>query len=202
MCDQPTSSPTVYERSQQKAEHPPIGQKWLLWNLFLTQFLIGSLAVVLLWWQERLSGDLFGWSDVRAWLWGIGVGLCVVAVDWILTRWVPTSWVDDGGINEALFRNLSMPMIALIALMVAVAEELLFRGALQYWLGVVGTSLLFVLIHFRYWKRWLLLVLLFGVSLILGWMVEWTGSLASAIAAHFTIDFVMGILIRKGAVSK
>jgi membrane protease YdiL (CAAX protease family) len=179
---------------------PPahLDQRWLLWNLFLTQWLFGLLAAVLLWWQGRLNGELLGWSDGSGWLLGVVAGLCVVALDWVLTRSVPHTWFDDGGINEALFHNLPLPMIAVIALVVAVAEEMLFRGVLQHWLGVVGTSVLFVLVHVRYWRKWVLMLLVFGISLLLGWMVEWSGSLAPAIAAHFTIDFVMGVLIAKG----
>jgi membrane protease YdiL (CAAX protease family) len=42
--------------------------------------------------------------------------------------------------------------------------------------------------------------LLFAVSVALGWLVEWSGTLTPAIAAHFIIDFVMGTLIRLGKV--
>lgn len=173
-------------------------QKWLLWNLFLTQVVIGSVAIGLLWVQGRLHWHLFGWGDVSAWSLGIGVGLCIVAVDWILSRYLLPSWVDDGGINRALFHNLPVPVIAIIALGVAVAEELLFRGALQHWLGVVGTSFLFTIIHFRYWRHWALILTVFAISLVLGGMVKWSGSLAPAIAAHFTIDFILGVWIGKG----
>ncbi|PTM58649.1 CPBP family intramembrane glutamic endopeptidase [Desmospora activa] len=186
------------QNCMEASSQPRFSQKWLLWNLFLTQVMIGTVAVGLLWMQGRLHWQLFGWGDVSAWLLGVGVGLCIVVVDWALSRFVLPSWVDDGGINQALFHNLPIPVIAVIAFGVAVAEELLFRGALQHWLGVVGTSILFTMIHFRYWRYWGLIIMLFVISSVLGWMVEWSGSLAPAIAAHFTIDFIFGVLIRKG----
>lgn len=168
----------------------------LLWNLLLTQLLITVLAVLLLWFQDRLTWELWvpaGWS-----MWGLGIaaGLAVVGLDRFLYRRVSKDRLDDGGLNRRLFQNLSFAEIAGIAAGVAVAEELLFRGAIQHWLGVIGTSLLFTLIHFRYLKQWILVTVLFGVGSLLGGLTESTGSLVPAVVAHFTVDFVLGLWIR------
>lgn len=171
-------------------------RRWLLWNLILTQLLLTVLAVCLLWVQGRFTVKL--WMPAGPEVWGIGllIGLLVISLEWGLYQLVPPDWMDDGGLNRFLFQRLSIWEIFALAVWVAVAEEILFRGALQYWLGITGTSLLFTFVHFRYLKRWLLMVMLFAVSLLLGWVTEQTGSLVSAICAHFVLNFIGGLLIR------
>ncbi len=133
-------------------------------------------------------------------MWAVGVafGLVVVAFDWILQRGVSEEQLDDGGLNRLLFQNLSYVEILWVTAWVAIGEEMLFRGALQHWLGMIGSSLLFTLIHFRYLKQWILLVSLFGISCLLAGLTEWTGSLTPAVVAHFTVDALLGFSIRKG----
>ncbi len=163
----------------------------LLFNLYASQLLVLVLADLLLLFQGRLSVDLFLWRERALWVSGALVGL-----ELFLASVLPPQWFDDGGINRQLFRRRSLLHIAWIALLVSVAEEMLFRGAVQHWLGVWGTSLLFTLIHFRYLHRWVMVSLVFIISVALGWLVEWSGTLTPAVVAHFVIDFVMGILIR------
>lgn len=87
-----------------------------------------------------------------------------------------------------------------MTLFIASAEELLFRGAIQPYLGVVGTSLLFTLIHFRYLKQWAMVASVFLVSLVLGSLVLVTHSIAASTVAHFTVDFTLGVCIRYGLI--
>lgn len=179
---------------------PGLTDRSLLLNLYASQFLVLSLAVILLLFQGRLSMDLFVWWEGRFWASGALLGMIVVGIEILLALVLPAEWLDDGGINLRLFRRRSVLHIAWIALLVSVAEEMLFRGAVQHWLGIWGTSLLFTLIHFRYLRQWAMASLLFAVSAALGWVVEWSGTLTPAIVAHFIIDFVMGTLIRLGKV--
>lgn len=180
--------------------NPGLTDRDLLLNLYATQFLVLLLAVILLFFQGRLSTDLFIGREARFWASGLLLGIIVVGIEIFLARVLPAEWLDDGGINLRLFRHRSPLHIAWIALLVSVAEEMLFRGAVQHWLGIWGTSLLFTLIHFRYLRRWAMAALLFVISSALGWVVEWSGTLIPAITAHFIIDFVMGMLIREGKV--
>jgi uncharacterized protein len=168
----------------------------LRWNLYLTQLLVFVVALALLQLQGRLTAGLWipaGWK-----IWGAGVasGLAVVAFDRILQRLVSEKRLDDGGFNRLLFQNLSYVEIAGITAWVALGEEMLFRGALQHWLGIIGTSLLFTLLHFRYLKQWILVGAVFGISCLFGGLTEWTGSLIPAVVAHFTVDFILGLSIR------
>lgn len=174
----------------------------LLFHLYLTQALLLMIGGGILLFQGRLPWVLFGWDQGSAWLMGAGVGMAIVMVNVLLVWRFPRAWMDDGGINEALFQGRSLFHIAVISLVVAVAEEILFRGAIQHWLGVVGTSLLFTVIHFRYLHRGLMVAVLLLTSLGLGWLTEYFGFLAPAIVAHFTIDFLLGTFIRFGLVSR
>lgn len=81
--------------------------------------------------------------------------------------------------------------IAMLALASGIAEECLFRGALQPWLGLALTSLLFGAVHFvptpalMLWSVWAGLV-----GLVLGLIVWQTDSLLGAVVAHVLINAV------------
>lgn len=175
-----------------------ISDRVLLLNLYLTQALVLAVACVLLWWQGFPGGDLWRSDTWTVWLWGIAAGLTVVSIDLTLTYFFPKHMIDDSGINEKLFQGRPYWHIFVIAAVVAFCEELLFRGALQPLIGIWGTSLVFTLIHFRYLKRWAMTGYLFFVSMVLGWLAQWTGSLVASMAAHFTIDFVLALILKAG----
>jgi membrane protease YdiL (CAAX protease family) len=96
--------------------------------------------------------------------------------------------------------RLTTAQIVAIALMVAVAEELFFRAALQPLLGIWLASAVFALAHVRLdreaWARERLtfglvtLLLLFVVSASLGFVYARVG-LVSAMTSHFVYDVVV-----------
>ncbi|WP_170109570.1 CPBP family intramembrane glutamic endopeptidase [Melghirimyces profundicolus] len=175
-------------------------ERLLFWNLCLTQVLVTLAALGLLAYQGRLGWELWMPAGWDMWFAGLAAGLTVVAADLFLYRSVLRKWLDDGGLNKLLFGKMSPGGIVWVSAGVAVSEEMLFRGALQYWLGILLTSLLFTLIHFRYLRSWLMTALLFAVSLFLGWVTEVSGSLVPATMAHFTLNLVLGLLLRFGKV--
>jgi membrane protease YdiL (CAAX protease family) len=85
-----------------------------------------------------------------------------------------------------------------LAAITSVGEELLFRGALQPFAGLVLTSALFGLLHMgkdgvvSAWSVWALLA-----GLMLGWMYEETGSLWPPIIAHFGVNAVSILSLRR-----
>lgn len=174
-----------------------ISDRLLLLNLYVTQAILLALACVLLWWQNGLSTHLFSFQW-RALVWGAGAGLFIVAVDVKLSRHFPHYMADDGGINERLFQQRPYWHIFLMAFVVAFCEELLFRGAIQPLIGIWGTSVLFTLIHFRYLQKWLMVVVLFCISMVLGGLMVGTGSLWAPFITHFTVDFTLGLLVKWG----
>lgn len=87
-----------------------------------------------------------------------------------------------------------------------VSEEILFRGAIQYWLGIYATSIVFILVH-GYIKPSNWRLSLFGTGLAVamipfGFMtVAW--GLAGPILAHTVGDIVLlGALSRYAASSR
>jgi len=181
----------------QKVDPSKLDERTLLLNVYITQALTLLLAAILLWTQGRYVWDLLPLpSGLAPWLWGAGFAAAVIAADGALSRFVPGEVTDDGGINDMLFRGLPLWHIAVLSFVVAVCEELLFRGAVQHWLGPYWTSILFAAVHVRYLKHWLMTGIVFSISYGLGYIAIRTGTLWTSIFAHFIIDFVMGAIIR------
>lgn len=128
---------------------------------------------------------------------GCGSGLVLSLIELGIDQIVPKSWFDDEGINRRIFQAFSRPHIILAMLVVAVVEETLFRGIIQTEIGWVFASLLFGIIHVRYLKKPLMLIVALGMGFYLGWLYLYTNSLLPPIAAHFTIDVVLGFVLKQ-----
>jgi uncharacterized protein len=175
--------------------------KQVLSAFYITQFLLFVISAVALWWQGKSLEHLFSFHDIHMWVWGIGAGGLILAIDAVLMACVPESWLDDGGLNQLLFENRSRVHVLVIAVIAAVSEEMFFRGVLQEWLGIWMTSVVFVLLHTRYLKKWLLVAVVFAISAGLGWLTECFGNITPAVIAHGLVDFVSGLFIRHKAKS-
>ncbi len=90
--------------------------------------------------------------------------------------------------------NLSIFDILFISFCAGAGEEILFRGAIQPYLGVWITAILFVAIHgYLNPKNWRISI--YGVYMCLviagiGYLSDYFG-ITTAIAAHFAIDVVL-----------
>lgn len=169
----------------------------LLINLYLTQGITLVVALVWIWLQQRNPFQLLTWpQDAGFALWGLGLALAMLLIDLLLSRVVPESSLDDGGINEMLFRGRPVWHIVLIAFIVSVCEELLFRGAVQHAFGPYWTSILFALIHVRYLRHWIPTGWVFLSSYGLGYIYIQAGTLWAPILCHFLIDLISGMIIR------
>jgi uncharacterized protein len=105
--------------------------------------------------------------------------------------------VENAGWAKKLHRDLKpmtvgldAPGILVIALLSGVAEELVFRGLLQPWLGVVPQALLFGVVHAQLSgpSRWVWVTWASVVGLALGVMFALTGSLLGPVLAHALIN--------------
>ncbi|HZG75725.1 MAG TPA: CPBP family intramembrane glutamic endopeptidase [Paenibacillus sp.] len=180
-----------------QADVSKLDDRMLLANVYLTQALILLLGCILLWVQGRSLWTILAWPQgIAPWAWGAGLAAVVLAADGVLSRFVPEDVTDDGGINEKLFGSLPVWHIALLSFVVSVCEEVLFRGAVQHWLTPYWTSILFAALHLRYLRHWLMTGIVFSISYGLGFAAVRTGTIWTPIAAHFIIDFVMGLIIR------
>ncbi|MFI2855592.1 lysostaphin resistance A-like protein [Paenibacillus sp. JSM ZJ436] len=181
----------------QKIEPHQLTDRLLLINLYLTQGLTLVAALVWILFQHRnpiqlleLSGS---WNVIY---WGAGLAIVLLSADLLISRVLPESSMDDGGINELLFKGRPVWHIVVIALVVSICEELLFRGAIQFAIGPYWTSILFALIHVRYLRHWFPTGWVFLSSYGLGYIYIQTGSLWAPIVCHFLIDLISGLAIR------
>ena len=86
-------------------------------------------------------------------------------------------------------QGLDRTGIIVLALLSAAGEELLFRGLLQPWMGLVPQAVLFGLVHQMPGpSRWIWVSWALGVGLVLGALFELTGSLLGPIAAHALVN--------------
>jgi membrane protease YdiL (CAAX protease family) len=92
---------------------------------------------------------------------------------------------------SAIFSGLGWFGVFWLALISSFGEELLFRGAIQPFLGLWFTSLVFGLLHLdpeggvSAWTVWAMLA-----GVVLGAATEVTGSLWPAVVIHFVINLV------------
>jgi membrane protease YdiL (CAAX protease family) len=174
-----------------------INDSTLLLNLYITQLFTLILGVIIIFFQKNpILKEFIIQSPGTVLIWGLGYAGLFLGINMILSRYVPEDVSDDGGVNEKLFGKRPLWHILVISTIVAICEEILFRGAIQHAFGAYWTSILFAAIHIRYLKHWIMTALVFGVSYGLGWIYIQTGSLWTPIIAHLAIDFVMGCIIR------
>lgn len=93
--------------------------------------------------------------------------------------------------------NATIPVALYLAFISALGEELLFRAAVQPVLGLVGTALLFGLLHLgpqglvSIWTLWAIVS-----GLMMGWIFESTGSLWPALICHFLVNAISMLTLR------
>lgn len=173
--------------------------KELLFHLYLTQIIlltISSFLGMILFDSFRDFLGLFQWNDKKIFIIGGAAGLAVVLLDCLLMKLLPPSYYDDGGLNERIFRDRSVLHIAFIAAVVAFSEELLFRGIIQTHVGLVISSLIFAVVHYRYLFNWFLFLNVIVLSFFIGYIFLLTDNLVVTIFMHFIIDFLLGIILK------
>ncbi len=93
--------------------------------------------------------------------------------------------------------SATVPVALYLAFISAIGEELLFRAAVQPVLGLIGTSLLFGLLHLgpqgliSVWTLWAIIS-----GLMLGWMFDSTGNLWPSLICHFMVNAVSMLTLR------
>jgi CAAX protease family protein len=88
-------------------------------------------------------------------------------------------------------RGLVLWQIMLIAFFSSLGEELVFRGLLQPWLGLLPTAVVFGLCHQMPGPaRWVWVCWAMAVGLVFGAIFYATGSLVGPLAAHAVINAV------------
>jgi len=153
-------------------------------------------AAIIVWWQGRELPNVFtvhpsvGWQILIGVIGGTLLGLLA---QFIVSR---KAMGNMGLRYGALIQSLQTTPAdrIMISLCAGVGEEIFFRGALQYWLGIPATAIIFVAIHGyldpRDRKLFLYGLFMTAIMVGFGYVTEIYG-LWAPIAAHMMIDVVL-----------
>ncbi|MFX3624744.1 MAG: lysostaphin resistance A-like protein [Ectobacillus sp.] len=169
-------------------------------NLYITQLIILAVSILLSFWlfdDFAALRALWRWEPVSIVMYGGGAALLIVLIDYAAMQFFPESWFDDGGINERIFRGMSISHLAFVTFVIGFAEELLFRGILQTHFGLAFASIVFALLHVRYVMKPFLFIFVLLISIAFGYLFHYTGNLFVTVFAHFLVDFIMGMYLRQ-----
>ena len=156
-----------------------------------------GLGLGLAWWVDgRDWQDIFysRFPPVTQILFGALTGWILGYLAWLYVSMKHMDPVHDK--YSDIFTNLKLKTrdVWFISLCAGVGEEILFRGAIQPWLGIWLTSLVFIAIHGYLnpmsWRISSYGILMTGMIALLGWQCEYFGLLTS-ISAHMMIDVVL-----------
>lgn len=128
---------------------------------------------------------------------GVGVGLAVVGISWVLSK-KNKAFQELLEKFQSLLGPLSLTEIFFIAVFSSLAEEFFFRGLVQAKLGIVFASLLFGGLHTGPGKKyipWTIFAVVMGF--ILGGLYEWSGNLMLPVVVHFVVNFLNLFLMQK-----
>jgi len=126
---------------------------------------------------------------------GLGVvgGFVLSGITWLMGQW---KYLDDVNFDYTLrlgIFNFSFQEILFLSFCAGVGEEIVFRGMIQPWLGILTTSFMFIALHgylsYSSWPKVIFGLILFAVGTLLGILGAYVGLLA-AIVAHILYDIV------------
>lgn len=127
-------------------------------------------------------------------IYGLLYGIVSAFVAWkiVKLKFLTSTRTFFGGLIKSL--NLNIWDIVFISFCAGTGEEILFRGAIQPYLGIWITAILFVAIH-GYLNPWNWKISVYGLYMCfviggIGIMCNKFG-ITSAIAAHFAIDLYL-----------
>ena len=170
--------------------------KELIANVYFTQILIVLAATifgVILFKDWAQFRGIFHWDLSQILMIGGGGAIIIVSIELVLEKVLPSNSFDDGGINERIFKGKSISQLFCLSVVVAVAEELFFRGVIQTHFGLVPASVLFAVLHIRYLNKITLLLLTVMISFFFGWIFMITQNLLVTIMMHVLVDFLLGL---------
>lgn len=164
---------------------------------FATLFGFGTAGVLVVeFYQERSFFELLlnGWKlHHQLWMGGLsGLMASGLALLVITRRFFEKEEAYYSGMISKL--GLDLKGIVFLSLCAGIGEEIFFRAAIQPFLGIGGTSLLFVLLH-GYLSPRNIRISIYGVVMVLivigfGYLFKFIG-IFSAIVAHSVLDMVL-----------
>ena len=124
----------------------------------------------------------------------------LLGTGWLLERLLPSFRYTSRRLERALAHlRLSPAMALLLAALTATGEELFFRGGLMQLVGVWGQALLFGALHPVGRRGWSYTLFTFAAGLLFGYAVLLTGSLWTAVLAHFAVNLHGLLSVRRSS---
>ncbi len=167
-----------------------VGRQITLWAWLFTLACLVLAIPWIVWFQKRAFLPLLiGPAPARDILLGLSTGLVLALGAWEAFRRVPALGKVLYPLWEALsLRTWNLVNILLVALSAGVGEEVLFRGVLQFHLGLWWTALLFGLAH-PLSRAYVAYATVAG--LVLGTLAQSTGGLLASIVCHTVVDAIL-----------
>ena len=177
-----------------------ISKKVLLLNIIISQVIIIGIGLILIYtiYQEFTFSSLlrFEIDKITIAVIIMGSGLLIL-LQLLFHKFVSKEKLYDE-VNKILIEKFSLKQLFFIFLCGSIVEEFLFRGILQPELGIWVTSILFTLTHYRYYKKFYILIEVFLMGIILGLTYAVTSLLWVPIICHFVVNYFTVVLIKKG----
>ncbi|MBP0724235.1 CPBP family intramembrane metalloprotease [Bacillus sp. RG28] len=168
-------------------------------SVLLSQIIILIVALLSVYFFigfNKMYSQFISLNVVELAVYGFGSGLLLVILNIGLNYVLPEESFDDGGFNKLFFSSLSYSEILLFCLLIAVSEELLFRGVIQTKFGIMISTIVFTLVHFRYLKKFILFFVVLIESFVLGYLFLKTQNLLVVILSHFLLDAILGSYLK------
>lgn len=181
-------------------------RRWGLRGMALATILffgVGGWLIIM--WQGRRTHDLLLIEHGIVWHLAVGVlmGLAIAGAAWAIISHRGMAAVKRRYVGMLLPWIGSRSDRVLVSISAGVGEELFFRGAMQYWLGIPITAVLFVAVH-GYLDPRDMRISVYGVFMtasmvLVGWVADHQGLIAPMVA-HTVIDIILlELLYRAGA---
>lgn len=159
-------------------------------GIFSMAFFHDSLKAAFLWPSAPMEMGRIALSGL------IAAGVLLV-LSYFFEDWFE-SFRELKSIIMQVLGKVSVPMAIYLSLVTSIGEELMFRGAIQPFAGIFLTSVLFGMLHMGHkglisaWSIWA-----FIAGYLLGWMYEETTSMWPPIIAHFGVNMVSILNLRR-----
>lgn len=161
------------------------------------------IAYILLFFNKQVDfWGMLSWNNIslKALSIGFGIGILAASLGILLMRILPEGNLSN--VMDSIMRKLDPKWqhILFYSFCAGVGEEILFRGAIQSYIHLWPTAIIFVLIH-GYLSLKDKTMFIYGVFLIFisgsfGYLFKFLGIYA-AISAHFIYDVIMFAYMKK-----
>lgn len=181
-----------------------ISRQVLIINILLSQLVLLLAGAGLTWFIYLRNGinitDFFLIKDIRTVLiYSFGGSTLLIIIQLLFIKLVSMERLHEE-INILIFEKLTYIELLFVFLLGAAIEEFLFRLVIQQQIGIILTSIIFVVVHVRYLKKVFVIIEVFLLSFILGYIFIRTGIIWPSVVSHFTVNYVMAVMAKKGII--